>query len=274
MIKKYLIYPIFIAIFISFSNLNYLFSDDLISKIEEIKKKGVFEVAIYSKDIAPFFMHNAQGTLVGFDVDIAKDIARRLQVEVKFNKKSKTYNEVIELVAKGDVDAGISFLSNTLSQVQKVYFTDNYMVVKQTLVINRKMRASHENNNIFTLLNQRKMTIGVLEGSSYIEYARDSFPDVSLMLFKNYNMLYEAVIDKKVIAVLTDSVNIKNWFLKKPETALYLQTKILNDKADPISIAVNWKNTHFLLWLNLYLQQIKIDGTMKMLTEKYFINIK
>ncbi len=271
--KKYIdffVYSFLTIICVLHSNCYYLFSQNAPSKIEIIKKKGTFDVAVYNKEVPPFLMHDSKGKFIGFDVDIAKDIARRLQVEVKFHKDAKTYNEIIAQVEKGSVDAGISFLSNTLHQAQKISFTDNYLTVNQTLIINRKIKAKHKVNNVFTWLNQREMTMGVLEGSSYIEYARDSFPNISLMLFKNYNSLYKAVNDEKIIAALIDDISIKNWLNINPETALNLQTITMNDKHDPISIAVNWRDTHFLLWLNSYLKQIKIDGTMKLLTEKYF----
>jgi len=51
------------------------------------------------------------GELVVLEVDLAKSIARALNVEVRFNREAKSFNEVAELVVCGRATFGISKLS-------------------------------------------------------------------------------------------------------------------------------------------------------------------
>jgi ABC-type amino acid transport substrate-binding protein len=65
---------------------------------------------------------------------------------------------------------------------------------------------------------------------------------------------------------------IKNWHFEHPEGALLLQTIVMKGKDDPISFAVPWNSTHLLSWLELYLREIKNNGFLDELTDKFMNN--
>jgi len=66
--------------------------------IERILKKGKITVAMYHEDITPFFMHDREGTFYGFDVEIAKEVAKRMGVELEFNRDPKTFDAVVDFM--------------------------------------------------------------------------------------------------------------------------------------------------------------------------------
>jgi ABC-type amino acid transport substrate-binding protein len=239
--------------------------------IEKIFKKGKITVAMYYEDTPPFFMHNKKGYLYGFDVDLAQDIARRMGVELEFNRSARSFDEVVELVNRRKADVAISALSSTLGRARLVRFTDSYIVLHRALLINRIELAKQKKryDDPLQLLNDPEMKIGVIRGTSYVGFAKEDFPKAQILHYKDWNTVVKDVLEGKIIAVLYDDIEIKIWNRANPESALYLQTVIIKNKKDPLSFAVHWKDSHLLSWLNLYLQTIKEDGTYDRLIKKY-----
>src|SRR5262245_39891676 len=85
----------------------------------------------------PFFMQDATGQLTGYDIALARDIAKHLGVKIIFNREATTVDDLIDQVATGQADIAISFLSRTLHRAMKVNFTEPYLQVKKTLLVNR-----------------------------------------------------------------------------------------------------------------------------------------
>ena len=113
-------------------------AEDSVS-IQKIKNRGVLVVAVYFKDYAPFFFVNKKGELKGSDVDLAHELARKIGVKITFDRSAKTYDALVESVVQGKVDIAISCLSVTPQRLEKVLFTDSYITLKKTLLINRSL---------------------------------------------------------------------------------------------------------------------------------------
>ena len=68
--------------------------------LSSIQKKA--EITIGVSILPPWVMKNKQGELIGFEIDIAKQLARDMGVKVKF--KQYQWNEMIPALNKGEVD--------------------------------------------------------------------------------------------------------------------------------------------------------------------------
>jgi ABC-type amino acid transport substrate-binding protein len=241
--------------------------------LQQIVDRGKLIVVMLRDDAVPFFMNDTAGRLFGFDVDLANDIAQRLGVEVEFRREAKTYDDIVKLVAEHRGDIAVSNLSRTIGRAKYVRYTEPYIVLHQTLLINRlamaRQRRGHEPLKI---LNHSDVKIGTIGGSSYINFAKDAFPKATVVPYKDREQAIQDVIDEKIVAFMFDNVVIKNWHFEHPEGALLLQTVVMKGKDDPISFAVSWESTHFLSWLELYLQEIKGNGFLDELTDKFINN--
>ena len=239
--------------------------------MDRILKKGKITVAMYYQDIPPFFMNDKEGNFQGFDVSLARDIARRLGVEVEFNRDPRTYDEVVRTIRERKADVAISMLSNTLGRARGVQFTQPYIVVKQALFINRlKIAAMKKGQSEPSLLiDQKGVRLGTMAGSSYMGFAKEGFPQATIVPYDDHKKAIEDVLSGDITAVLYDEVEVKRWYAENPERALYVQIDILQDKKDPFAFAVHWEDKHLLHWLNLYLDTIRIDGTYDALMDTY-----
>jgi polar amino acid transport system substrate-binding protein len=240
--------------------------------IARIKQRGELIVALYYDDVPPFYMHDTNNELVGIDIDIAKDIAEKLGVTLKLNRSAKTYDEVIQTIATQQADVGISALSDTLERAKSVRFTRPYWSLKQALLINRLKLSAYKNHPDFKkselLLNQKGIRIGVIKGSSYIDFAKKLFPQADIISYDSLTQGVEETKKAKNIAFLYDEVEIMNWNKLHPEDSLFLKTDFITQSVDTLAIAVRWQDTHLLAWLDLFIEKSK-DNFLKQLNTKY-----
>jgi len=255
----------------------FLFSESVQSEnmppdMQRIITNGKLVVAMYFEDVPPFFMHSKSGDFFGFEVDLATDIAQRLGVSVEFNRDAKTFDEIVDMVAERKADIAISMLSNTLNRAKRVRFSEPYITLHQSLLINRLKIAQFKGGEteIDKILNREGIEIGVIEGTSYVAFAHKDYPKATIIPYKDWQSVVRDVLSAKIFAVLYDEIEIRNWHKMNPDGALYVQTVIMDNKEDTIAFAVNPEDEQFWVWLNLYLKQIKSDGTNNRLINKYF----
>ena len=247
------------------------FPDD----IQRILDAGGLRVAMYFEDVPPFFMTTQSGQFIGIDVELARDIAALLGVKVKFMRESKTFDEVVDMVDQRRADVAISQLSNTLHRAMRVRFSNSYVVAYQALLINRLQATQWQNKNRdsrrqpYKMLNRQGVKIGVITGSSYVNFARTDYPKASIVLFDSFDKAVNEVIKGNLMAALYEQTDVRNWHFAHPEGGLNLQTIILKDRKDPLAFAVHRDDEHLLAWLNLYLEKKQADGSLDELLQKY-----
>ena len=247
-----------------------VFSEEIPQDLKKIIDKGTLEVAMYAEDVPPFFMHFKTGEFKGIDVEIATDIAKRLGVKLKINRDATTFDMLSELLINGKVDMVISIFSQTLKRAKTIRFSKPYIMLHPALIINRLKSAKYKKGAKTTVyLNNPELTIGVIEGTSYVGFAKEEYPNANFKLYKDWSSISKDVVKGEIIAAYYDNIEIQNWSNENPDASIYLQTVIRKDKFDPIAIGLNYKDTHLLSWVNLYFDIINNDGTMKYLKNKY-----
>ena len=102
---------------------------------EQLGTQGKLRVAI-SPDYPPYEGYDAQGNVVGFDVEVAKYIANYLGVELEVVPLE--FTTIISAITAGTVDAGISCFSYTEDRAQSVLFSDTYLKSSQAAFASTK----------------------------------------------------------------------------------------------------------------------------------------
>ncbi len=239
--------------------------------MQRIVNRGKLIVAMYSQDRPPFFFVDSGGQLRGSDVDLAMDLAAQLGVKAEFNRSAKTFDEVVGMIAQGKADIAVSKLSITLSRAQKVRYSAPYIVLQQALLINRVKLAALKSGekDIIQVIESTKSKVGVRKGTSYVEYARQFFPNAHVVEYDDNGTMMNDVLAGDILAVFYDENEIKRYILENPERSLYLQISMLSDKEDRLAMAVAPKDVHLLSWVNQYLETNKINYNITKLIQKY-----
>lgn len=205
-----------------------------------IKKKKLV-VAIYAEDTPPFFYKDKAGKTVGIDVNIANIIAKNIHpdIEVEITRKAKTFNDVIDVVSRGEADIAVSLLSYTAQRSRKVHYTSTpYILIRMALFVSQLAISQSGKtptlNNIFSKKDKR--TLCVIEGSAYEEVAKKVLPYAVLVPVKASKDLLPSVQAGKCFAFFEDDQGIRKRFIKDPQLNLRYQMIVLKDELDPIHI--------------------------------------
>lgn len=236
--------------------------------IQGIVERGKLVVAILKIDNPPFFITTPQGKIEGIDIELSDRIAKELGVTLEINRTANTYDEVINLVASGKVDLGVSKLSYTDERAKKVLYTKPYAIFRKAMLVNRLLYAGikkqHNVNTLIDLFSKHDSTIGVIKKSSYVDFAENLFPKASIIEIETWDQALNLVLEGKILALFRDEFETRKFLLSRPDTNLKLLPLIIKSQEDSIRMAVPRNRLHFLLWINGFLEtnQIKYDASM------------
>ncbi|MBK5966818.1 amino acid ABC transporter substrate-binding protein [Thiocystis minor] len=220
-----------------------------------IVARGELVVAMAGMDTPPFF-YLRDGRLVGLEVEMANELARELQVAVRFNRQAQSFNEVIDLVARQEADVGISKLSRTLARAQQVRFSEPYLRLKHALAFNRLALAQLAMDRpVQRVVRDFGGTLGVIANSSFADFAAHHFPQANIQTYPNWSEAVRAVRTGEIIGVYRDEFEIKRLLKSDPTASLTLRTVTLTDLEDTLSIAVGVDDPVLLDVVNLFLAQ-------------------
>lgn len=107
-------------------------TEGVINTWEDIEERGYFIVGL-DDTFAPMGFRDSEGNLVGFDVDLAKEVSRRLGVEVRFQPIDWDA-KVLELNA-GTIDMIWNGLTITESRLEEMSFSFPYIANSQIIMV-------------------------------------------------------------------------------------------------------------------------------------------
>ena len=117
------------------------------STIEEILKNGELRVGFESGYI-PFEMTTKTGAFVGFDIDMAKEMAEAMNV--KLVPVNTAWDGIIPALLTEKFDIIMSGMTITQERNLKINFADPYIIVGQTIIINKKHQGKISPTKIST----------------------------------------------------------------------------------------------------------------------------
>lgn len=230
-------------------------------EIQKIITRGKLIVAMHSKNFQPFIMLDENGKLTGYDFELAEGMAKELGVDLEINREAKTFNEVADFAANEKADIAISVLSITLARAEKVRFSNPYLVLHPTLLLNRltisKYLKDRSKDAVDILRNVKGLKIAEPKGNSYIDIAKNIFSNANIEIKENWDEVMDSVYKGIVDVVVRDEIGVKNYIFQNPELSVQLQMITLLDEKynDSLGIGLPAKSTHLAEWINLYLQK-------------------
>jgi ABC-type amino acid transport substrate-binding protein len=228
-------------------------SPEAIPDLAGIVARKELRVALYGADSVPFF-YVRDGVLEGTEIDLAKAIGRELGVTVIFDRSASTYNGVVERVAAGKADVGISLLSRTLQRARLVQYTQPYVVFKHAMLFNRLAFAElAHGRDASSVIREFHGTIGVTQGTSYAEFVRRNFPQAEVRELPTWDDIVAELRARKLVAGYADETDIKRTLYNGPSDTLIMRAVLFDDMNDYIAMAVPLSSPHLLSFLNIYL---------------------
>jgi ABC-type amino acid transport substrate-binding protein len=237
--------------------------------IAAIKKANVLIVSMTKKDNPPFFSGEGDD-IKGLDVEIARRIGVLLGVPVQFRRDAESFAEVVEQVREGKADLAVSKLSVTGPRLQVVRFSDPYIKLRQSLVINRLwLSQNSQGREVYQVIRDFNGKISFIRNSSYDTFARINFPNAQFLPEDKWDVIIEKVTKGEIAAAYRDEFEIKKIAFEKPDAAISTKSITISDSVDNIAIAVNPNSIQLLSVVNYVIKNEYNNIDTKKLMDRY-----
>jgi polar amino acid transport system substrate-binding protein len=163
-----------------------------------IERRGKLRVGV--SEIVPWAMHDKDGKLVGFEVDVARKLARDMGVAVEFHPAPLHY--LIPDLLAGRTDIVISGLSIRADRALLVNFSAPYNETAVTLAANAKSAGQWTTLEQF---DKAQVTVGALAGSTAEEMTAEALPNARIRIYDQDSDLFRDLIAGKLDAAVADS---------------------------------------------------------------------
>ena len=254
--KRYLIAGSCIVSFLMVLCLGSTASADALANI---KTKGVL-VAGVKDAVVPFgYVDEQSKQIVGFDVDICREIANKLGVKLEL--KPVTSATRIPQISEGMVDIAACTMTRKLSREEVIDFSITYFMDGQKLLVKKGSKIKS-----FKDLAGKK--VGTAKGSTSEINIKKAQPKCTVLSFEGYPEAFLALKQGKVVAVTTDSVILIG--LKgsdeNPE-----KWEIVGDffSKEPYGIGMRKNESNLRFFVNKSLMQMWNDGTYQKIYDKW-----
>ena len=195
--------------------------------------------------------------MVGLDIDLMKAIAANQNMDIEFINVA--FDPLLAGVAQCQYDAAISSITITDDRKKSMAFSDPYFAAGQIVTV-RKDNAEIKGKD--TLTGKRAGAQLGTTGALEIE----KMPDVTFKNYDTIDLAFQDLINGQVDAVIADNPLAMGFVGKNPD-----KLKMVGDvfTSESYGIAVCNKKTDLLNSINKGLADVKADGTMDKLTEKW-----
>lgn len=228
--------------------------------LDQIQKRGKIIVGV-KYDAKPFGYINANHQLVGYDVALAKCIAKYLLgSEDKVEFKQVTSSSRIMALNSGSVDMIIATMSITGQRKAVVDFSIPYYISGQALLVPK-------NSDIDSMSGLNGKRVIIVFGSTSEKNLRLIAPDAKIIGFKTYTKGYNALKHGRADAMTSDDTILLGFAIQDPSVKLLPQRY----SQEPYAIALRKGPSSEKLKnkINLILDNIRRDGELDKLKEKW-----
>ena len=206
------------------------------SSVSAIKKRGVLRVAVFG-DLPPYGWVDEHGNRVGYDVRLARQMAKDMGVKVKFTQVNA--NNRVDTLNSNKADIILANFTVTPERKQVVDFAKPYMKVSVGVV-------SPKNSPITSASQLKGKNLIVNKGTTAENYFTKK-GGVELLKFDSKTQQFNAFKNKRAAALADDNSYLYAWVKKNPNYTVGIKNIGPNQFISP---AVKKGNKSLLNWTN------------------------
>ena len=206
----------------------------------------------------PPFTFREGREIVGFDIDVAKEIAKRLGKEIKF--KDMPFDALIPDIVMGHVDFVAAGMSYTEERAKRVLFTKPYLAEDPFVILTLASKGVANVNEL------SGKTVVVNEGFTADLYLSEK-PGIKLVRLPATADAFLALTSGRSDAFVTAKSTV-DVFMKTQDPAKFHVTAIAGT-GETCALVVSKKTPQMLADIQNALDAMESDGTMAQLKSKW-----
>jgi polar amino acid transport system substrate-binding protein len=203
----------------------------------------------------PFSFYTDKNELVGFDVDVAHEVAKRLGVKVKI--VTKDWSSIIQGLRSGDYDGILASMAVTEERMKLVAFSVPYYYSGAQLMV--RSDASFK-----SVTDLKGKNIGVVGGTTYENDAK-LLGAGRIRLYKDDKQTIQELQKGVLDGVITDKV-VGYYLMNNKRFEIKLFGDLLRN--EKIAIAFRKEDDALIKKVNKILESMLKDGSLENLIKK------
>jgi polar amino acid transport system substrate-binding protein len=231
------------------------------STLDEILKRGELRVGLEA-GYMPFEMRDKKGDIIGFDVDLARLMARYMGV--KLTLVNTQWDGIIPALLTGKFDLLMGGMTITPERNLKVNFCDPYVMIGQTVLLSRKLAGTVSR---YEQLNDPRYVVATKLGTTGDIAARKYLPKARLKQFESEADAAQEARSGRADAFVYDLPFNAVYAAQNPDRVMHLKEPFTQEA---LAWAVRKGDPDMLNWMNHFLAQIRRDGIYDALYRKWF----
>ena len=246
-----------VAAFFGIKSTNNKSSNANDSNVSAIKKRGTLRVAVFG-DLPPYGWVDDNGNRVGYDVRLARQMAKDMGVKVKFTQVNA--NNRVDTLNSNKADIVLANFTETPERKQVVDFAKPYMKVSVGVI-------SPKSAPITSAKQLKGKNLIVNKGTTAENYFTKK-GGVDLLKFDSKTQQFNAFKNKRAAALADDNSYLYAWVKKNPNYTVGIKNIGPNQFIAP---AVKQGNKSLLNWTN---KEITRLADKKFFTDDYNKELK
>lgn len=228
-------------------------------ELEKVKAAGKLVIGIEGT-YPPFTYHNDDGSLAGLDVELGTALAEKLGVEVEFQEAA--WDSLLIGIDSGRFDTVINSVSITDERAEKYDFSDPYYYEARRVVV----RADDDSIQAPEDLNGKKIATNAT--NAFIPWYEEQGAEI--VGVDTSAEAIDLVLSGRADFLGTNVPVLNAYLDEHPDAKDKLKEAfVIPNSEDVIAIPVRKGETEFLDVINAALAELRADGTLKAISEKY-----
>lgn len=223
------------------------------STIEKILRSGKMRVGMST--FVPWAMQSKTGEWVGFEIDVARRLAKDMGVEIEFVPTK--WDGLIPSLLTGKFDLVIAGMTGTAQRALKINFTQPYDYTGTQICINKafadKIKSPMD-------LNDPAYTVISRVGVTASETAKKLLPKAQHRLFSDNGSMVQELLNGKATAIIQSLPEPAQLVSQHPDTLALLPGTLTKE---PISMGVRKGDPDTLAYLNNWIVNIQAEGFLQ-----------
>jgi polar amino acid transport system substrate-binding protein len=205
------------------------------------------------------FEYMEGGEVVGFDIDLMKEIAKKMDMKIKV--EDLEFEALIPAVKSGTIDVIASGMTINEKRKEQVDFSEPYFTANQSVLVRENF---NEPLNTVEDLNNEEYIVGVQNATTGAFWADANLEETKINKYSKYIECIQDLENKNIHMIILDKPTAEAYEKNRP---VKLVMTIETDEQYGFAVK---KDSELLDDINKALKEIKNSDTWLQLQQKYF----
>ncbi len=222
------------------------------NRLKEIRKRGTLRVGFNAEQL-PFSFFNTKGELVGFDIELAHNLAKDMGVKLEFIPFKMA--NLSKHVQAGHFDLVMSAIAITPPRLEKMDFSNPYLDVTLALVVQDHRRDEFSTRE--KIKSMKDLKIGMGGEPYFMANLQRALPQAEIVTIQSKKEFFE---EGQLDALLTSAESGSAWTLLYPRfQAVVPRPRIISV---PLGYPIAGNDMRMVQYINGWIDLQKKNGTI------------